>query len=357
MIKLSVVVPVYNMAADGKLAYCLDSLVNQTLEAGSFEIIAVDDCSTDDSWDVLRVYEEKYPDRFIAIHSDKNHHQGGAKNIGLARAKGEWIGFIDSDDWVVPDYYERLIGKAEETGADMVGCDYCLTGEHSFKVGEIVHNNNFEQTGVMDREKYKKLLIETGSLVVKVYKRYLILGDYQPGTRDKLDIFPEDIFYEDNAVSNTWMTRSKHFEYIQEPLYFYYQHNASTVHSISKKNLEDRMVAGRMIVSEAKNGGYFEDFHSEIEFQYTVLFYVNTLFSAMPRKYKISGCYSFCKALGKEMKETFPDFQNNPYYLEKVHPEERKLIGFQMKSHLFFYVYYRLLWFYRDLRSSLSGRN
>ena len=103
------------------------------------------------------------------------------------------------------------------------------------------------------------------------------------------------------------------------------------------------MVAGRMIVSEAKENGYFEDYQPEIEFQYTVLFYVNTLFSAMPKKYKIKGCYNFCKDLGKEMKETFPDFQNNPYYIEKIHPEEKKLIGYQMKSHLFFYIYYRLL--------------
>ncbi len=349
MITLSVVVPVYNMAADGKLEYCLDSLVNQTLEPGSFEIIAVDDCSTDNSFEILKSYQEKYPDRFIAIHSEKNLHQGGAKNIGLAIAKGEWLGFIDSDDWVVPDYYEKLIGKALETGADMVGCDYNLTDEHSFKVGKIVHNNNFSQTGVMDDERYKRLLIDTGSLVVKVYKRELILGDYAPGTKEKLSVFPENIFYEDNAVSNTWMTRSKHFEYIQEPLYYYYQHDASTVHSISKKNLEDRMTAGRMIVREARENGYFDRFRSEIEFQYTVLFYVNTLFSAMPKKYRIKDCYSFTRALGKEMKETFPDFQNNPYYIEKIHPEEKKLIGFQMKSHMFFYLYYRLLWFYRDV--------
>ena len=349
--KLSVVVPVYNMAAEGKLEYCLDSLVGQTLESGSFEIIAVDDCSTDNSFEIMKRYEEKYPDRFIAIHSEKNLHQGGAKNIGLAIAKGEWLGFIDADDWITPDYYEKLIKKAEETGADMVGCDYNLTHEHSFKVGQIVHNNNFEQTGVMDKDKYKKLLIETGSLVVKIYRRELILKDYQPGSKDKLAVFPENIFYEDNAVSNTWMTRSKHFEYIQEPLYYYYQHDASTVHSISKKNLEDRMAAGRMIVSEARENGYFEDYRQEIEFQYTVLFYVNTLFSAMPRKFKVPGCYSFTRALGKEMKQTFPDFQNNPYYIEKIHPEEKKLIGFQMRSHLFFYIYYRLLWFYRDLRS------
>ena len=121
--KLSVIVPVYNMAADGKLEYCLDSLVSQTLEGGSYEIIAVDDCSTDNSFEIMKRYEEKFPDRFIAIHSEKNLHQGGAKNIGLAIAKGEWLGFIDADDWITPDYYEKLIKKAEETGADMVGCD------------------------------------------------------------------------------------------------------------------------------------------------------------------------------------------------------------------------------------------
>lgn len=351
MIRLSIIVPVYNMAGEGKLAYCLDSLVNQKLDRGEYEIIAVDDCSTDNSLEILKEYEKNYPDRFIALHSKVNHHQGGAKNIGLAVAKGQWLGFIDSDDWIVPDYYNRLLTRAEETGADMVGCDYCFTDEHSFKVGQIVHNNNFEQTGVMDKERYKKLLLETGSLVVKVYRRELILGDYQPGTKDKLDIFPEDIFYEDNAVSNTWMLRSRHFEYIQEPLYFYYQHDTSTVHSISRKNMEDRMTAGRLIVKEARDNNYYDEYKPEIEYQFTVLFYINTLFSVMPRSSNFKGSYSFAKALAKEMRDTFPDFQNNSYYQEKVHPEEKKLIGYQMKSHLFFYLYYRLLWFYRGLRN------
>jgi glycosyltransferase EpsH len=351
MLTLSVIVPVYNMAAEGKLEYCLDSLVGQKLPEGSFEIIAVDDCSTDKSWEILKNYQEQYPDRFKAIHSIRNLHQGGAKNIGLAVARGEWIGFIDADDWVTPTYYKKLLDKADETGADIVGCDYNLTYEHSMTVGQVVHNNNFDQTGVMDTERYKKLLIETGSLVVKIYRREIILGDYEPGTSDKLDIFPENIFYEDNAVSNTWMTRCKHFEYIQEPIYYYYQHDSSTVHSISKKNLEDRMVAGRLIVSEAKKNGYYETFRQEIEFQFAVMFYVNTLFSAMPKRFKVPDCYSFTRDLAKEMKATFPDFQKNPYYLEKVHPEERKLVAMQMKSHLGFYIYYRLLWFYRDLRS------
>ena len=197
--KLSIIVPVYNMAADGKLEYCLDSLVNQTVE--DYEIIAVDDCSTDDSLSILKRYESQYPDKFHAIHSEVNKHQGGAKNIGMKLAKGDWIGFIDSDDWITPDMYEKLIHKAEETGADLVGCDYCLTDEHSMKVGQIVPNNKREQSGVLDYEKKKSLILDGGSLVVKIFRRSMIMENEL--------WFPEDIFYEDNALGNSiWCLQS-----------------------------------------------------------------------------------------------------------------------------------------------------
>ena len=100
--KLSVIVPVYNMAADGKLEYCMNSLVAQTIS--DMEIIAVDDASTDNSVEILHSYEERFPDRVKVICHEVNKRQGGAKNTGLKAATGEWIGFIDSDDWVTPDY-------------------------------------------------------------------------------------------------------------------------------------------------------------------------------------------------------------------------------------------------------------
>ena len=346
---LSVIVPVYNMAADDKLKWCLDSLVNQTVAGNDYEIIAVDDASTDGSFEIMQQYEAEYGAFFHAIHSPVNHHQGGAKNIGLSVAKGEWIGFIDADDWVTPDYYERLLKKAEETGADMVGCDYSMTPEHGWSIGVIDHNNDPAQTGVLDHEKYRQLVLEPGSLVVTIYKREIIFGD------GSSPVFPEDIFYEDNAVANTWMLRAKYFEYIDEPLNFYYQHGNSTVHTLSMKNLEDRKTAGRLMLSEAKKYGYFDTYRDELEFKFTVLFYSNTLFSAMQCRPFLKGCYRFTADLGKEMKETFPDFQANAYYLEKLHPEERKLIAMQRKSQLHFYVYYRALWAYRDLKKMLKG--
>lgn len=334
--KLSIIVPVYNMAGGGKLQYCLDSLVGQTI--ADYEIIAVDDCSTDTSMEILSEYAQKYPQKFHAVHSPVNKKQGGAKNIGMDMAKGEWIGFIDSDDWVTKDFYERLIQKGEETGADMVGCDYHLTSRHDMTIGQVVHNNKKEQTGILNEEKYKSLILDGGSLVVKVYRREIVID--HPGR------FPEGIFYEDNALGNSWMLRAKHFEYIQEPLYYYYQHDSSTVHTFTRKRCEDRMEAGRIMLAEAERYSYLDKYRAEIEFSFTQLFYVNTLFTYMQAVRPVS--YGFVKKLGDEMRKNFPQFRQNPYYLERVHEEEKKLINMQMKSTLCFMCYYRLLWTYRN---------
>jgi len=339
-LKLSIIVPVYNMAAEGKLAYCLNSLVSQTIK--DYEIIAVDDASTDNSLEILKDFERRFPDRFHAICSEVNRHQGGAKNIGLKLAKGDWIGFIDSDDWITPDMYERLIGKAEETGADLVGCDYSLVSEHSMKVGQVVPNNKKEQCGLLNKEKRKSLILDGGILVVKIFSRSMIL--------DNKLWFPEDIFYEDNALGNSYLILARQFEYIEEPLYYYYQHSASTVHTISPKRCEDRMTAGRLMLREAKRHNFYEEFKPELEYSFTLLFYINTLFTYMAGVEKTK--YSFVKAMGNEMKQTFPDFETNPYYQERTHTEEKKLIGIQQKSTFLFMLYYKLLWAYRKWRKA-----
>lgn len=338
--KLSIIVPVYNMAADNKLEYCLDSLVGQTIE--DYEIIAVDDCSTDGSYSILQDYEKRFPDKFRAVHSEVNRHQGGAKNIGLRMAKGEWIGFIDSDDWITPDMYEKLIRRAQETGADLVGCDYCLTKEHSMKVGQVVPNNKKEQAGILDAERRRSLILDGGSLVVKIFRRSMIL-EYGLW-------FPENIFYEDNALGNSYLILAKHFEYLEEPMYYYYQHDASTVHTISARRCEDRMEAGRLMLDEARRHGYYEEFKPELEYSFTLLFYVNTLFTYMAGVKRAR--YRFVKSMGREMRQAFPDFEKNSYYQERTHEEEKKLIHMQQRSTLCFMLYYKLLWAYRNWRKA-----
>ena len=337
--KLSIIVPVYNMASENKLTWCLDSLINQTID--DYEIIAVDDASTDESYQILLDYQEKYPSKFIAIHSEKNLHQGGAKNIGLKRARGEWVGFIDSDDWITPDMYEKLLRRAFETGATVVGCDYSLVYEHTYEVGsEIVANSFDDQVGALGYEQKKSLILEGGSLCVKIFRRDTIIANEL--------WFPENIFYEDNAMSDAYLLLSDRFEYIKEPMYFYYQHGTSTVHSFSERRCLDRMEAGRIALSNAKKFGYYDEFKDEIEYKYILLFYINTIFTYMPcvKPTKLR----FVKDITKELVDTFPSFADNKYYIERTAEEEKKLIDMAVKSPLKFYIYYKLLWGYRNFR-------
>lgn len=342
--KLSIIVPVYNMAAEGKLNFCMDSLVNQTVE--DYEIIAVNDASTDNSLELLRSYESRYPGKVRVITYPVNKRQGGAKNEGLKAAAGEWIGFVDSDDWVTPDFYEKLLRKAEQTGADIVGCDYNLVSEHTFAVGKIVQNNTPEQTGLLDEEKRKKLLMRPGSMVIKVYQASVI-------RKNRLD-FPEGIFYEDNCAGSVWSFYFKHFEKVEEPLYYYYQHDTSTVHFITEAKCRDRMRAAVLFYEECKKRGFLERYRTEIEYRFTELYYVITLFSYMQgvKHPKLS----FVRELRAGVEERFPEFEENAYYRRLTGQAERRLIAMQGRSDLKFYLYYRLQLLARRLREGRSAR-
>ena len=348
--KLSVIVPVYNMEGEGKLRFCLESLVNQTLrEKGvPYEILAVDDASTDGSLEVLREYESRYPGLVRVFAHPVNKRQGGAKNTGLAAARGVWVGFVDSDDWVSPDCYEKLLGKARESGADLVGCDYCLVREHTFTPGETVQNNHLDQTGAVDLEKRRSLLIRPGSMVIKIYRRQVI-------TENGLD-FPEGIFYEDNCAGTVWALYFQHFEKVEEPLYYYYQHQASTVHRVTRERCRDRMQAARLMLEECRRRGFAQIYGPEIEYRFTELYYAVTLFSYMlgvkiPR-------LSFVKELKRGVLEEFPRFQENPYYQKYTGQEQKSLIALQVKSDWQFFWWYLLKIWVRRAKKALgrSGR-
>ena len=98
----------------------------------------------------------------------------------------------------------------------------------------------------------------------------------------------------------------------------------------------------------AKEDGSIEQYHDEIEFRFTNLFYQNTLFSYMQGVKKIRAF--FVRALGAEMREKFPDFQKNPYYLMRVNEEERKFIALQQKSTVLFILYYKFVYFVRRIK-------
>lgn len=343
--KLSIIVPVYNMAADGKLNFCMDSLVNQTID--DYEIIAVDDKSTDESLDILKEYEKKYPDKVKVIASPNNRRQGGAKNLGLRAACGEWLGFIDSDDWVTSDYYEKLFAEAEKTGADIVGCNYCTTYEHNFEVGEILRSNYPWQAGVMDDEKYAQAILIPGSMVTKIYKRSIF---YDNGLW-----FPEYTFYEDNCTGILAMLYCKRFAYVDEPMYYYYQHNVSTVHHVSVGKCNDRLKTMEMLMAECYKRCFLEEYPEEIEYRFTEMFYINTLFSYMINMPFYKKRISYLRLLRDGIMAYFPEYASNPYFEEKQDAEVKKLTAMHCKSPFRFFWYYTALTAYRKIRKKIKG--
>lgn len=117
MKKISIIVPIYN--AEEHLDKCVESILEQT--ETNLEIILVDDGSKDNSFEICKKYE-KTDQRVKVIHQE-NAGVSVARNHGIEIAEGEYIGFVDSDDWIEPVMYERLLKEAKETNADVVMCD------------------------------------------------------------------------------------------------------------------------------------------------------------------------------------------------------------------------------------------
>ena len=127
MTKVSIIVPVYNVV--DYLSDCLESLVKQTLD--DIEIICVNDGSTDSSLIVLEKYEKQYD--FIKIINQRNKGLASARNAGIAAAKGEYLGFVDSDDWIDTEFYEKLYEAAKRHNTDIAAASIIRKIEHSQK--------------------------------------------------------------------------------------------------------------------------------------------------------------------------------------------------------------------------------
>ncbi|QUH23766.1 glycosyltransferase [Methanobacterium alkalithermotolerans] len=140
--KVSVIIPVYNR--EKYLKQCLDSVINQTLK--NIEIICIDDGSTDKSLEILNEYRKK--DGRIIIINQKNQGSGLARNSGLKIAKGEYIGFVDSDDWIDLNFYETLFTEAKKQDADLARTLYVYEFQKHSKeedyLNKIIHKRKSE---------------------------------------------------------------------------------------------------------------------------------------------------------------------------------------------------------------------
>ena len=164
MKKVSVIVSAYN--AHDCLARCLGSLVNQTLE--DIEIIVINDASQDDTWEIMQRCKMQFPDKVEIINGERNRGGGGAKNQGLDVASGEYIGFVDCDDYVAPNMFELMYNRAKETDADIVDCGIYLeaTDAALLTTGDNV-------AGILDDEKRRILVLSGGYLTTKIFRNRL----------------------------------------------------------------------------------------------------------------------------------------------------------------------------------------
>lgn len=342
---LSIIVPVYNMASGDKLKHCIDSLLNQDIT--QYEIIAVDDASTDNSLEVLRQYEKDFGGVVKVVASPVNQKQGGAKNRGLEVATGDWVGFVDSDDWVHPDMYKMLLRKAAETGADFVGCDYNRVTQYTFEVGEVIENNSDDQTGDLDLSRHKKHIVKPGSMVVKIYKRSVIEDNHLR--------FPEGIFYEDNMAAPIWSMYFTHFERVPEPYYYYYTVPSSTTQVVTWDRCLDRMKAAELMIEAAKDNGSYNTYMTAIDYNFTKTFYLNTLWSYMLNGGEDKNIKNI-KALKAGILKYVPDFRGNDYYRAYTSEEDQKLVNMHLKSDLVFFNYFNMLFGYRELKKNKNKK-
>lgn len=190
---ISVIVPIYNTSS--YLKRCIDSIVNQTYR--ELEIILVNDGSTDESLDVCKVYEAR--DGRIVLVDKKNEGVSAARNDGLRIAKGEWISFVDSDDFLDLDFYETLLQGVKESNADVV-C--CRTREIEENGNEVPHFSRKEslyptKSKLMEREEvYRHFFVLSNQFIFWSPFDKLFKADIAKTIQFKVGyIRAEDFFY------------------------------------------------------------------------------------------------------------------------------------------------------------------
>ena len=230
--KLSIIVPVYKV--EEYLGECVDSLLSQTID--DYEIILVDDGSPDNSGKIADEYAAANPDMIRVLHID-NGGQGRARNFALDIAKGDFVGFVDSDDWVTHDMYEKMYTRAAETGADVVVCDFM----ERFADG---------RESVLPASLQDNWLGSAGSSCNKIFRRSLV-GALR---------FPVGLWYEDFYFSAVMLLRSKHTEFIAEPLYIYRRGQESTMHNNNAAKNLDMLTIMDMLEKEMVPARYKDDF-------------------------------------------------------------------------------------------------
>ena len=286
MVKVSVIVPVYNM--EKYLEKCLDSLLNQTLE--EIEIIAVDDGSKDASFDILQRYAAK-SDK-IKCFRKENGGVSDARNFGLPHAVGEYIGYVDSDDFVDSDMYEVMYNKAKEQDYDIVECNL----HHTY--------SNYEDTEIVTKYYKVEELLCFGRQIVwnKIFRRQWLL--------DTRVTFPVGIIYEDGSFCYKLAPYIKSYAYVDIAPVHYVQRSGSLNNNNSKLTMQIFEMLQDLVVFYKENG-FYERYKQELEYLHARIL----LCSSFARMCRIPDKGVRKEALKlnlQELEEAYPDWRKNP---------------------------------------------
>ena len=293
--KVSVIVPVYN--TEKYLRKCIDSLVNQTLE--DVEIVIINDGSKDSSEHIIKEYIEKYPDKFV-YRSQENSGQAVARNKAIELCNGEYIGFMDSDDFAKTDMFERLYNKAVETDADHVACGFTEVTYENGKEIELQHY-------VASKVAYETKDMFIGALVTPVL--HLFKRDIIQKSQVK---FPEGFIYEDTAFYLNLIPYIKKMAVIEEPLSYHVKHSNSTMTIFKAERVANIFPVFDATLNYYKEHNFYDEYKNELTY-----FCVRVLLcSSMQRIGKVENRKERKELVNKTLayiNENFPDYRKNPY--------------------------------------------
>ncbi len=238
MVKVSVIVPIYN--GEKYIDRCMECLVQQSLQ--ELEIVAVDDCSIDKSREVLEKWQNQYLEKIVIVDADRKLGAGGARNLGLEYAKGQYVGYMDCDDVIEPAMYEKLYLKAMEDDYDVVDCAYFDEANNC-----CIMPYDERCAGHLDVSKRKEIICGVGYGCTKIFRR-----EFLEACELKVR---ENVIYEDLDYLVKVILCAGKVGVVNEVLY-HYKNNVESSSNIEReqKKFDDMLAVIKELLSIEKNG-------------------------------------------------------------------------------------------------------
>ena len=313
MAAISIIIPCYNV--ESYIDRCLTSITSQTIDLSLLEIICIDDASTDNTWRKLQAWEAAFPDNIMIIHCEENGRQGKARNIGLQYSSTPWVAFIDSDDWVELDYFEKLYTTALKTNSDVV-------------ISQTIRDSSTELSFLSERQTGKEercLLIDT----LEKRKLFIVLKSMDSLACGKLIrksllidnqiYFPENLTYEDTYLSSMLHLYTQRVYFLEERLYHYFINQHSTVLQTDSDHHLDLLTVQIMLWNQWKTRGLFDTLREELEYEFLHSCYLRFL-KIIVFRYQTPS-YSLFNLLQNLIRERIPNYSENSYLQQIEQPE------------------------------------